>query len=121
VREDEETEKNFSYSTDKFSCDGNSNDFDVDLNSDNQEGGLFHVKDRVIQSFNFPLPSHPMTTYSESEVKKVFEVDFTWESRDLLVTAAKFVGKLNGFSIRCDRNKIICNRGGTERKKNGNV
>ncbi len=45
VREDEETEKNFSYSTDQFSCDGNSNDFDVDLNSDNEEGRLFHVND----------------------------------------------------------------------------
>ena len=31
VREDEIIEKNFSYSTDQFSCDGNSNDFDVDL------------------------------------------------------------------------------------------
>jgi len=51
VREDEIIEKNFSYSTDQFSCDGNSNDFDVDLNSDNEEGGLFHVKDGVIQSF----------------------------------------------------------------------
>ena len=30
-REDEITAKNFSYSTDQFSCDGNSNDFDVDL------------------------------------------------------------------------------------------
>ena len=45
VREDEETEKNFSYSIDQFSCDGNSNVFDVDFNSDNEEGGLFHVKD----------------------------------------------------------------------------
>ena len=31
VKEDEIIEKNFSYSTDQFSCDGNSNDFDVDL------------------------------------------------------------------------------------------
>ena len=29
------------------------------------------------------------------------------KSRDLLVTAAKFVGKLNGFSIRCDNNKRV--------------
>ena len=86
MREDEIIEKNFSYSTDQFSCNGNSNDFDVDLNSDNEEGGLFHVKDGVIQSFNFPLPSHPMTTYAESEVKKFFEVGSNWESRDLLVT-----------------------------------
>ena len=62
-----------------------------------------------------------MTSYSESEVKKFFEVGSTWESRDLLVTAAKFVGKLNGFSIRCDSNKIICNRGGTERRRDRNV
>jgi len=35
--------------------------------------------------------------------------------------AAKFVGKLNGFSIRCDSNKIICNRGRTERRRDRNV
>ena len=79
------------------------------------------MKDGVIQSFNFPLPSHSMTTYSESEVKKFFEVGPTWGSRDLLVTAAKFVRKLNGFSIRCDSNKIVCNRGGTEKRRDTNV
>ena len=62
-----------------------------------------------------------MTTYFESEVKKILEVGSTWESRDLLVTAAKFVGKLNGFSIRCDSNKVICNHGGTERRRDRNV
>ena len=124
VSENKETGKIISYSTDQLSYDQNSDDFDFDMNSDDPKilredeetkkilgydsGGLFHTEDGVIESFNFPLPSHPMTTYSESEAKNFFEVGSTWESRDLLLAAAKLVGKINGFSILIDSNKIIC-------------
>ena len=137
VSENKETGKIISYSTDQLRYDQNSDAFDFDMNSDDPKnlredeetkkilgcdsGGLFQMEDGVIKSFNFPLPSHPMTTYSESEAKNVFEVCSTWESRDLLVAAAKLVGKINGFSITIDSNKVICNRGGTERRRDGNV
>ena len=56
------------------------------------------MEDGVIKSFNFPLPS-----------------------RHLLLAAAKLVVKINGFTIRCDSNKIICNRGEKERRREKNV
>jgi len=88
VREDEETEKIFSYSTDQISYDQNSDNCDFGLNSDDPKivredeetekifsyneddsGGLFDVEDGIIKSFNFTLSLHPMTTYSEAEVE----------------------------------------------------
>ena len=55
VREDEETEKIFSYNED-------------------DSGGLFDVEDGIIISLNVPLPPHPMTTYSEAEVESFLQL-----------------------------------------------
>jgi len=80
VRENEETKKIFSYNED-------------------DTRGLIYVEDVMIRSFNFPLPSDPMTTYSKAEVKKVFGVGSTCESRDLLLVTAKIVGRIDRFTV----------------------